>query len=160
MLKTEYGHIGRESLARLESTAERAGEAQARFLLRWRKENRNTEFGRKYGFADTNSVSQYRETVPLSTYGDYEGEIERIIAGERNVLTARDAVYFCLSSGTVGDEKYVPLTNSDLEIHYRYMYGGVFGQIRAYYRDLPEEAVFGKIFQIGDLPRPVCPTAG
>jgi len=156
-LKTEYGRLGREALARLESTAKHASEVQARFLLQWLRENRDTELGKKYNFASMDSVSQYRETVPLSTYEDYAREIERIISGEQNVLTARKAVYFCLSSGTVGDEKHIPLTDSDLEIHYLYMYGGVFGQIREYYRDLPEGAVFGKIFQIGEFAKTYMP---
>lgn len=156
-MKTEYGRLGREALARLESTAKRADEVQSRFLLQWLKENRDTEFGRKYGFAEMNSVSKYRETVPLSAYEDYARAIERVIGGAQNVLTAREAVYFCLSSGTVGDEKYIPLTDSDLEIHYLYMYGGVFGQIREYYKELPEEAVFGKIFQIGEFAKTYMP---
>jgi len=156
-LKTKYGRLGREALARLESTAKRPGEVQAQFLLRWLRENRDTEFGKKYGFGDIGSVSQYREAVPLSAYGDYAGAIERIISGAKNVLTVRDAVYFCLSSGTVGDEKYIPLTDSDLEIHRLYMYGGVFGQIRDYYRELPEDAVFGKIFQIGEFAKTYMP---
>lgn len=156
-MKTEYGRLGREALARLNATAKRAGEVQRQFLLQWLKENRDTEFGRKYGFARLDSAAKYRDAVPLSAYADYEGAIERIIGGAKNVLTAREAVYFCLSSGTVGDEKYIPLTESDLEIHYRYMYGGVFGQIREYYRDLPEEAVFGKIFQIGEFARTYMP---
>lgn len=156
-MKTEYGRLGREALARLEWAAKRAGEVQACFLLQWLKENRDTEFGRKYGFAGIDSVSQYRAIVPLSTYEDYAREIERIIGGAQNVLTARDAVYFCLSSGTVGDEKYIPLTESDLEMHYRYMYGGVFGQVRECYKELPEDAVFGKIFQIGEFAKTYMP---
>lgn len=156
-MKTEYGRLGREALARLEWTTGRAAEAQARFLLDWLRENRDTEFGRRHGFARIDSVSRYREAVPLSTYEDVARDIERIIGGAKNVLTARDAVYFCLSSGTAGDEKYIPLTDSDLGIHYLYMYGGVFGQIREYYRELPEEAVFGKIFQIGEFAKTYMP---
>jgi len=141
----------------MEKSVKRADYIQARFLLQWLRENRGTEFGKKYGFEDIDSVSRYRQTVPLSTYADYEGAIQRIIGGERNVLTARDAVYFCLSSGTVGDEKYIPLTDHDLAFHYLYMYGGVFGQVREYYRDLPEDAVFGKIFQIGEFAKTYMP---
>jgi len=156
-LKTEYGRLGREALSRLEATTQHADEVQARFLLQWLQENRNTEFGKKYGFQDIKSVSQYRQTVPLSAYEDYEGEIERIMAGAKNVLTARDVVYFCLSSGTVGDEKYIPLTDCDLELHHLYMYGGVFGQIREYYKDRSEDAVFGKLFQIGEFAKTSMP---
>lgn len=152
-MKTDYGRLGRESLARLEQTAERAGETQALFLRRWLEENRSTEFGQRYGFSGMGGVEDYRAKVPLSSYSDYERDIKRIIAGERGILTERDAIYFCVSSGTVSDEKYLPLTAFDLEAHYIYMYGAVFGMIRDYYRELPDEAVFEKIFQIGEFAR-------
>lgn len=150
-MKTDYGRLGRESLERLEGAAKYAAGVQNGFLLAWVHENRHTEFGKRHGFSDINSIQKYRERVPLSTYGDYARDIERIIGGEKNILTAGEAVYFCISSGTVGGEKYVPLTRSDLEMHYIYMYGAVFGQIREYYGDRKERDIFGKIFQIGEF---------
>lgn len=37
------------------------------------------------------------------------------------------------------------------------MYGAVFRQVREYYRELPEEEVFGKIFQIGEFGKTYMP---
>lgn len=156
-MKTDYGWLGRESLERLETAAKHAHEMQTGFLLAWVHENRDTEFGRRHGFSDIDSVQKYRERVPLSAYEDYARDIERIIDGEKNILTAGEAVYFCISSGTAGDEKYVPLTRSDLEMHYIYMYGAVFGQIRQYYKDEDERDIFGKIFQIGEFAKTYMP---
>lgn len=150
-MKTDYGRLGRESLERLKASVRDADKMQTKFLLDWLNENRDTEFGRRYGFARINSIQEYQKKVPLSAYEDYTGDIDRIIAGEKNILTARGTVYFCISSGTVCDEKYIPITEYDLEAHYIYMYGAIFGQIREYYRDLPESEIFGKIFQIGEF---------
>lgn len=156
-MKTDCAGLGRESMRRVEWAAKHAGQVQEEFLLRWLKENRDTEFGKRHGFGDMDDVEKYRRKVPLSVYEDYAGDIERIAGGEKNILTKEEAVYFCISSGTVGDEKYVPLTGSDLHMHYIYMYGAVFGQIREYYGNLPEEEIFGKIFQIGEFARTYMP---
>lgn len=156
-MSIDYGRLGRKSMERLEASAKNAETAQTKFLLDWLNENRDTEFGRRFGFAQIDSVREYQKKVPLSTYEDYARDIERIIDGEKNILTARDAVYFCISSGTVGDEKYIPLTEYDLKAHYTFMYGAVFGQIREYYRDMDETEIFGKIFQIGEFAKTYMP---
>ena len=156
-MKTNYARLGSEALERLEALAKNADTAQTKFLLDWLNENKNTEFGRRYDFARINSAQEFQKKIPISAYEDYAGDIERIIDGEKNILTARDAVYFCISSGTVGDEKYIPLTEYDLEAHYTFMYGAVFGQIREYYRDLDESEIFGKIFQIGEFAKTYMP---
>lgn len=150
-MKTDYVRLGSEALERLETSAKNADTAQTKFLLDWLNENKNTEFGRRYNFAQINSAREFQKKIPLSTYENYARDIERVIDGEKNILTARDAVYFCISSGTVGDEKYIPLTEYDLEAHYTFMYGAVFGQIRDYYKGLSEKDIFGKIFQIGEF---------
>ena len=156
-MKTDYERLGGEALERLEMSTKNADTAQTKFLLDWLNENKNTEFGKRYGFAQIKSVREYQEKLPLSTYEDYAQDIERIIDGEKNILTARDAVYFCISSGTVGDEKYIPLTEYDFEAHYVFMYGAVFGQIREYYRDMDKTEIFGKIFQIGEFAKTYMP---
>lgn len=156
-MKTDYGRLGRESLKRLEASASDVDKAQTKFLFDWLDENRDTEFGRRYGFEEIGSVREYQKKVPLSTYEDYARDIERMIAGEKNILTACSAVYFCISSGTVCDEKYIPLTEYDLEAHYIFMYGAVFGQIREYYKNLPESKIFGKIFQTGEFAKTYMP---
>ena len=151
IMKTDYGRLGGEALKRLEESAQGADAAQTKFLLDWLNENKDTEFGKRHGFAQINSPWEYQDKVPLFSYEDYARDIERIIDGEKNILTARDAVYFCVSSGTVSDEKYIPLTGYDLEAHYIFMYGAVFGQIRDYYKELSEKDIFRKIFQTGEF---------
>ena len=91
-MKTDYGRLGSESLKRLEASARNVEAVQTKFLLNWLNENRDTEFGRRYGFAQMDSVREYQKKVPLSTYEDYARAVERRIDGEKNILTARDAV--------------------------------------------------------------------
>ena len=150
-MKTNYGKLGQESMDSLKDTSKRSAEVQMKILAELMHRNRETVYGKKYGFEAIETVGEFQKKVPLCVYGDYEDYILRMIAGEEKVLTEEPAVYYCISSGTTGDAKYLPLTETDLKIQYTYAYGVPFGMVKEYYWDLPEDEVFGKIFQIGEF---------
>lgn len=146
-----YSGLGSEALYRLRRQSFRAFEVQRQVLREIMLRNRNTEIGRQLGFAGIRSVQEYQSRVPVSEYHDYAGQIDRMLDGQTNLLTADDAVYFSLTSGTTGEPKYLPVTEADLKIHCLYAYYAIFGMIREYYPDLPEEKLFSKIFQVGEF---------
>lgn len=150
-MKTDYGKLGRESMDSLKGTSKQAAVVQARLLAEIMRRNCDTVYGRKYGFGEIETAAEFQKSVPLSVYGDYEDYILQMIAGEEKILTEEPSVYYCISSGTTGDAKYLPLTERDLNIQYIYAYGLPFGMVREYYGDLPEDEVFGKIFQVGEF---------
>lgn len=150
-MKTNYGKLGQESMDSLKNTSERSAQVQMQLLAELMHRNRETVYGKKYGFGAIKTVGEFQKKVPLCVYGDYEDYILRMIAGEEKVLTEEPVVYYCISSGTTGNAKYLPLTETDLKIQYTYAYGVPFGMIKDYYRNLPENEVFGKIFQIGEF---------
>lgn len=150
-MKTDYASLGRRALERLKSTCESADEVQRELLSGILAQNKNTEFGRKHRFSEIRRIADYQRAVPLSGYDDYAGDISRIINGGGHILTAENPIYFCISSGTTGDEKFIPVTGSDVKIQYLYDYGLVFGTVREYYKDTDETEIFGKIFQIGEF---------
>lgn len=152
-MKPDYKELGQKAIERLKNTSENAVSIQKDLLAELIYGNRNTVYGRTYGFHRIEDAWEYQERVPVSVYEDYEDFILRIIDGEESVLTEEPAVYFCISSGTTGKPKYLPLTKTDLDIQYLYAYGLVFGMAGEYYRDLPETEVFGKIFQVGEFAR-------
>ena len=152
-MKTNYAKLGQEAMARLEASCSRAAFVQQALLEGLLRRNRDTVYGRKYGFNSIRSAEEYQRRVPVSSYRDYEAYILRMIDGEERVLTAERAAYYCISSGTTGEAKYVPLTETDLNIQCIYAYSAVFGMVREYYKDWPEDDIFGKIFQIGEFAR-------
>ena len=78
-------------------------------LMKVVKANRNTEYGKKYGFSEIGSVEDYQKAVPLSDYDDYREYINRMVKnGEKGLLTARKIGYFATTSGTVGETKLIP----------------------------------------------------
>jgi hypothetical protein len=72
--------------------------------------NKDTEYGRTYGFSAIANADEYRRCVPLSSYEDYLESIEKIGAGEKNILTAGDVRLLELSSGSSSASKLIPYT--------------------------------------------------
>ena len=125
-MKMNYIELGQKALSRLKSTAERAQEIQAGLLREILYENRNTEYGRKYHFSAIKDMGEYQKNVPITFYDDYDTYISRMIDGEEDILTKAPADFFCISSGTTGEAKYLPLTEKEL------------GGIKIYQRFYPE----------------------
>lgn len=84
--------------------------AQAELLRKNLQRNRQTEFGRAHDFSSIAGVDDFRERVPLSTYEDVAPWIEKIAAGEQNVLTAERVLVLEPTSGTSSGEKLIPYT--------------------------------------------------
>lgn len=84
-------------------------------LLTVIRDNKDTEYGKKYGFEDIKRVEDYRSRVPLTDYSDYEESIARMRNGEKNVLTVYSPETYCCTSGTTGASKYIPVSRTALE---------------------------------------------
>ena len=88
---------------RLEMDCREAGRINKDNLKKLLKDNRDTSFGKEYGFSEIKSVDEFRKKVPLQEYGRLKADIERMFTGEDNVLTAYPVFGYCLSSGTEGE---------------------------------------------------------
>ena len=104
------GMAGRQAAARFEIATQDPVAAQQRKLGEILTANRSTEYGRDHGFARIDDLRRYRRYVPTITYEDIRRRVERMAAGEHNVLTAEAPVMFAMTSGTTGDPKLIPVT--------------------------------------------------
>lgn len=84
------------------------------------QENKNTEYGQKYGFSEIKDLQDYKK-LPFTTYEDYEDDIGRMMEGEENILTAYPVKYYLLSSGS-SKQKYIPMTDIGLTKGYDIIY--------------------------------------
>ncbi len=85
--------------------------AQWAVLSRILAANAQTLFGREHGFSSIRTVQDYQAAVPIHTHEDVDGLIQRIAAGEPNVLTQAPVDSIQLTSGsTTGRRKFVPST--------------------------------------------------
>ncbi len=85
-------------------------EMQAQKLLSIVRKNEGTEYGKRYGFSSIRNISDYQKQVPVIKYEDIRDDVERVVAGEKNILTAENPVMFARTSSTTGKPKYIPVT--------------------------------------------------
>lgn len=93
--------------------------AQERILASLVRNGRRTSFGRQHDFDSIDGYRDFKARAPLCTYEDLRPFIERIAAGERNVLWPGRPAYFAKTSGTTSGTKYIPLTRRGLAAQVR-----------------------------------------
>lgn len=86
--------------------------AQSAGLLARLRANADTAYGRRFGFAQIRSVSEYQAKVPITGYEALEPYIERIAAGEAAVLTREPVLMLERTSGSTRGPKLIPYTRS------------------------------------------------
>ena len=80
------------------------------------EQGRETRFGRRHGFERIHSPQAYAEAVPPRAYEAWRQDIERIVAGEPDVLSTSPVYCFISSSGSSGGPpKVVPMTHRFVE---------------------------------------------
>jgi hypothetical protein len=91
-------------------------EVQREWFRRLIVMSRNTEWGKKYGYNSIKSVETFRERVPVNSYEDLKPYIQKLRAGEQNILWPTDIKWFAKSSGTTSDRsKFIPVSMEALE---------------------------------------------
>jgi hypothetical protein len=107
-----------------------------------------TEFGQTYHFSSIKSPNDFKEQIPLQNYDTLKPYIERIIAGQQQVLWPTTTKWFAKSSGTTQDKsKFIPITQESLEeCHYK---GGK-DLLGIYYNNHPDTKLYyGKHLIVG-----------
>lgn len=76
-----------------------------------------TDYGAQHGAAQVETVEDYRHAFPVATYEDYEPLIQRVMAGEMNLLLSEEPVGWAITRGTTkGESKFIPMTPTDLRM--------------------------------------------
>lgn len=92
-------------------------------LMRIIEDNKDTEYGKKYDFANIKSIEDYRKKVPITAYDDYAEYIYRATEkGEKNLLSNYHTTHYAKSSGTMGNPKRIPVSKESLDINNKYNY--------------------------------------
>ncbi|XP_054767608.2 uncharacterized protein LOC129274891 [Lytechinus pictus] len=102
---------GKYHLWQIKAAWENPHYAQEQFLLRTLKENGDTDYGRKFKLKNFRSVEEFCKHHPLTAYEDYKPYVERVMTGERDVMTDVFPRAFNRTSGTTGPSKYFPQKN-------------------------------------------------
>lgn len=72
--------------------------------------NSKTEFGKKYGFGSIGSIAEYQAKVPVFTHKELKPYLDRMVNGEKNILTFEEPVFYGITTGSSGTPKLTPIT--------------------------------------------------
>jgi len=92
-------------------------EIQDHLLFDLIKRNRATRFGRDHHFEAIRSLSDYRAQVSVGDYERLRPYIEGAQNGEANALTAEPVLMFTMTSGSTGQPKLIPITETTRRNH-------------------------------------------
>lgn len=118
---------GKTVLSHMKELSKNAMESNEKLLLKILEENKDTEYGKKFGFGEIKNAKEYVEKVPLTIYDDYESYIDDMVKGKGNALSVREVVHFAQSSGSAGNPKKVPMCLEALEMFTDYTLNLCFG---------------------------------
>jgi hypothetical protein len=76
-----------------------------------------TGYGIEHGAAQVSSIEEFRRAFPIATYDDFKPIIQRVMAGEVDLLLAENPVGWAITRGTTkGESKFIPMTPTDLRM--------------------------------------------
>lgn len=90
---------------------------QAGVLRKLITQGRTTSFGKEHGLDRVRDHASLVSAVPLRDYEGFRPYVERIIAGEQDVLWPGKPLYLCKTSGTTSGAKYIPITKASMPNH-------------------------------------------
>lgn len=76
-----------------------------------------TAFGREHTFEQLTYHKEFAEAVPIRDYEAFKPYIEKIKAGEENILWKGKPLYFAKTSGTTSGVKYIPISDVSIKEH-------------------------------------------
>jgi hypothetical protein len=76
-----------------------------------------TRYGADHGAGQVRSIDDYRAAFPVTTYEQMKPLIDRVMAGEEELLLYEPPVGWAITRGTTkGESKFIPMTATDLKM--------------------------------------------
>jgi len=100
----------------------------------------DTEYGHNHAFQGVKDYNDFIAHVPVNTYEELKGDIDRMRQGETDILWPGRVKWYAKSSGTTNDKsKFIPVSQEGLQkIHY----AGGFDSVAIYLRNTPDSRLF------------------
>ncbi len=90
---------------------------QAKVFKKLISKAKNTAFGKDHHFDKISSYEDFKKNVPVHDYEGLRTYVDRMVAGEENVLWKGKPIYFAKTSGTTSGAKYIPITKDSMPTH-------------------------------------------
>ncbi|MDB2492885.1 GH3 auxin-responsive promoter family protein [Flavobacteriaceae bacterium] len=77
----------------------------------------STQFGRDHNFKNISTHEDFIKQVPVRDYEALRPYVEKVVAGEADILWKGRPLYFAKTSGTTSGAKYIPITKESMPGH-------------------------------------------
>ena len=78
---------------------------------------KDTAFGNDHHFSTIATHQDFIKNVPVRDYEALKNYVDRVVAGEPDILWPGKPLYFAKTSGTTSGAKYIPLTKESMPTH-------------------------------------------
>ena len=114
LLAKPFAHHIRKKVSKWANNPVQTQEKVFKKLL---KEAAHTEFGKDHDFGNIQSHDDFVKRVPIRDYEALRSYVDRVVAGEKDILWKGKPVYFAKTSGTTSGAKYIPITKESMPTH-------------------------------------------
>lgn len=76
---------------------------------------RTTLFGKEHNFEEIYSHGDFVKNVPIRDYEELKEYVEKVVAGQSDILWPGKPIYFAKTSGTTSGAKYIPITKKSIK---------------------------------------------
>ena len=90
---------------------------------------KKTAFGQDHGFAQIENHEDFAKQVPIRDYEGLRPYVDRVVAGEADVLWPGKPRYFSKTSGTTSGVKYIPISKESMPTHIKTAQNALFHYI-------------------------------
>lgn len=91
---------------------------QAKIMEHLVDQARETAFGKDHSFVSIKDYDTFKKHVPIRDYEELKPYIERVVAGESDILWRGKPKYLAKTSGTTSGTKYIPITKDSVSSHF------------------------------------------
>ena len=102
---------------RIKKWSSKPAETQQKVFNNLISEATNTVFGQDHGFSEIQTYEDFKSKVPIRDYEELKPYVERVVAGEEDILWNGKPIYFAKTSGTTSGAKYIPITKESMPMH-------------------------------------------
>lgn len=92
--------------------------AQQRIFQKLVDTGKPTLFGRDHGFDTIKNYDDFKKQVPIRDYEALKPYVEKVIAGNPDILWPGKPAYFAKTSGTTSGTKYIPISKESAPTHF------------------------------------------
>ncbi|MGW1454300.1 GH3 auxin-responsive promoter family protein [Salegentibacter agarivorans] len=81
------------------------------------EKSKDTQFGKDHDFKNIKTYKDFIQNVPIRDYEELRFYVDKMVAGEEDILWPGKPLYYAKTSGTTSGAKYIPLTKDSMPSH-------------------------------------------